>query len=125
MVRKAKQQHQKQIKVEFGSLVGFAMSGEGIPTLQTDKMNVITHHIHSICTKHDLWTDKTPWPNAIDSAKMINHEVKISKLQQKKLQLQDDWNGFCLSECKQLNQYDKVGMFGKPVKCKKGMNILL
>ena len=100
------------MKVEFGSLVGFAMSGEGIPTLQTDQMNVIAHHIHSIRTKHDLWIDKTAWPDAIDSLEMIDHDVKISKLQQKKLQLQDDWEGFRNSEWKQLNRYDKVGMFG-------------
>ena len=74
------------------------MSGEGISTLQTDQMNVIAHHIHIICTKHDLWTDKTAWPEAIDSAEMINHDIKTSKLQQKKRQLQDDWNGFCLLE---------------------------
>ena len=80
-VRTAKQQHQKQVKVEFGSLVGFAMSGDGIPTLQTDQMNVIAHHIHSICTKHDLWSDKTAWSDAINSSKMIEHDVKISKLQ--------------------------------------------
>ena len=103
VVRKAKQQHQKQVKVEFGSLVGFAMSGDGIPTLQTDQMNFIAYHIHSICTKHNLWINKTAWPNAIDSSEMINHDVKISKLQQKKLQLQDDWEGFCNSEWKQLN----------------------
>ena len=102
-VKKAKQQHQNKVKVEFDSLVGFLMSGEGIPTLQTDQMNVIAHHIHNIRTKHDLWTNKTAWPNTINSAKIIDHEVKISKLQQKKLQLQDDWEGFCLSEWKQLN----------------------
>jgi len=112
------------VKVEFGSLVGFAMSGDGIPTLQTDQMNVIAHHIHSICTKHDLWSDKTAWPDAIDSSEMIDHDVKISKLQRKKLQLQDDWEGFRNSERKQLNRYDKVGMFGNPIRRKQGMNIL-
>ena len=57
-VKQAKQQHKKSIKVKFGSLAGFAMSGEGIPTLQTDQMNVIAHHIYSIRMKQDLWPEK-------------------------------------------------------------------
>ena len=47
-VSKARQERKKQVKIEFGSLVGFAMSGEGIPTLQVDQLNVIAHHIYSI-----------------------------------------------------------------------------
>ena len=35
-VQKARNNNQKNIKIEFGSLVGFAMSGEGVPTLQAD-----------------------------------------------------------------------------------------
>ena len=68
-------------------------------------------------TKYDLWNDKTAWPDAINSSEMIDHDVKISKLQRKnlKLQLQDDWEDFCNSEWKQLNRYDKVGMFGNPI----------
>ena len=68
-VQSAKQERKKSVKVEFGSLAGFALSGEGIPTLQTDQMNVIAHHIHSICQKQDLWPDKQPnnWPMNIDS----------------------------------------------------------
>ena len=29
---------QIEIKIEFGSLVGFAMSGEGVPSLQADHL---------------------------------------------------------------------------------------
>ena len=39
------------VNVEFGSLVGFSMSDEGISTLQMDHLNVITHHIYSIRRK--------------------------------------------------------------------------
>ena len=46
------------MKIEFGSLVGFAMSGEGIPTLQAVQLNVIAHHINSLRTGKDLWLDK-------------------------------------------------------------------
>ena len=51
VVKQAKRQHKKSIKIKFGSLAGFTMSGEGISTLQTDQMNVIAHHIHSIRMK--------------------------------------------------------------------------
>ena len=59
------------------------MSGEGIPTLQTDQMNVIAHHIHSIQIKQDLWPDKDPnnWPMNIDSHKSIQEQIQIAKLQ--------------------------------------------
>ena len=82
-MKQAKQQHKKSIKVEFGSLAGFAMSGEGIPTLQTDQMNVIAHHIHSIQMQQDLWPekDKTKWPKNIDSAESIKQQIQIAKLQ--------------------------------------------
>ena len=57
-VQKARNNNQKNIKIEFGSLVGFAMSGEGVPTLQADQLNVITHHLNEINTNVDLWPNK-------------------------------------------------------------------
>ena len=76
--------------------------------------------------KQDLWPDKDPnnWPMNIDSHESIEEQIRIAKLQRRKLKLQDDWNGFCLSEWKQLNRYHDVGMFGDPVKRKFGMVIL-
>ena len=50
-VENAKRARQKNITIVFGSLVGFAMSGEGVPTLQADQLNVIAHHLHEINTK--------------------------------------------------------------------------
>ena len=35
-VQRARNNKQTNIKIEFGSLVGFAMSGEGVHTLQAD-----------------------------------------------------------------------------------------
>ena len=42
----------------------FFVNEDRIPTLQTDQMNVIAHHIHSIRMQQDLWPekDKTKWP---------------------------------------------------------------
>ena len=102
------------------------MSGEGIPILQTDQMNVIAHRIHSIRMKQDLWLEKdqTKWPTNIDSAKSIEQQIQIDKLQQQKLKLQADWEGFLHFEWKQLNRYNEVGMIGNPVKRTLDMVIL-
>ena len=53
-VRRARSKKQKNITIEFGSLVGFAMSGLGVPTLQADQLNVIAHHLNEINTSQDL-----------------------------------------------------------------------
>ena len=79
-ISKARQERKKEIKIEFGSLVGFEMSGEGIPTLQADQLNVIAHHIHSIQTNHDIWPNKQNWPQKLDTADIIEQEIYISKL---------------------------------------------
>jgi hypothetical protein len=47
VIQRARNNKQTTIKIEFGSLVGFVMSGEGEPTLQSDQLNVITHHLNS------------------------------------------------------------------------------
>ena len=57
------------------------MSGEGIPTLQADQLNVIAHHINSICTGKDLWPDKRQWPQKLDTTESIAQEIHIAKLQ--------------------------------------------
>jgi hypothetical protein len=38
LIQRAHNNKQTTIKIEFGSLVGFAMSGEGVPTLQSDQL---------------------------------------------------------------------------------------
>ena len=76
------------------------MSGEGIPTLQADQLNVIAHHINSIRTGKDLWPDKQQWPQKLDTPESIAQEIHIAKLQRKKLQQQTDWQGFLESEWK-------------------------
>ena len=57
-VENARRNKQKNITIVFGSLVGFTMSGEGVPTIQADQLNVIAHHLNEINTKEDLWPNK-------------------------------------------------------------------
>jgi hypothetical protein len=47
VIQRAHSNKQTAIKIKFGLLVGFAMSGEGVPTLQSDQLNVIAHHLNS------------------------------------------------------------------------------
>jgi hypothetical protein len=55
VIQRARNNKQTTIKIEFGSLVGFAMSGEGVPTLQSDQLNVIAHHLNNINNEEDIW----------------------------------------------------------------------
>ena len=70
-IRKARQQHKKNIRIKFGSLTGFSMSGEGVPTLQANQLNVIAHHLYNINNKQDLWIDKEELTVPIDYPKSI------------------------------------------------------
>ena len=66
------------ITIEFGSLVGFAMSGEGVPTLQADQLNVIAHHLNEINTKVDLWPNKNELPHLLDSPEILPTQLKVN-----------------------------------------------
>jgi hypothetical protein len=81
VIQRARNNKQTTIRIEFGSLVGFAMSGEGVPTLQSDQLNVIAHHLNSINNKEDIWVDKTEWPQSIDSEEAVREKVSNRALQ--------------------------------------------
>jgi hypothetical protein len=122
--RRASKQSFSTIKIEFGSLVGFAMSGEGVPTLKSDQLNVIAYHLNSINNEEDIWVDKMDWPQQIDSVESIKEKVKINIMKRNKLKLTPEWDAFLKSEWKQLDRYAKVGMFVDPVKADPWMTIL-
>jgi hypothetical protein len=61
VIQRARNNKQTTIKIEFGSLVGFAMSGEGVPMLQLDQLNIIAHHHNNINNEEEIWLDKTDW----------------------------------------------------------------
>ena len=76
-VSEARKAPSKRLNIEFGSLTAFAMSDEGVHTLQADQLNVIAHHLHTIKTEEDLWTDKSDWPLPIDSPDVMTERLKI------------------------------------------------
>jgi hypothetical protein len=124
VIQRARNNKQTTIKIEFGSLFGFAMSGEGVPTLQSDQLNVIAHHLNSINNEEDIWVDKTEWPQSIDSDKAVKEKVRVNVMKINKLKQTPEWDAFLKSEWKQLDRYAKVGMFGDPVKADPWMTIL-
>ena len=60
----------------------------------------------------------------IDSEEVQKESIRINTLRRKELKLSDDWDGFLKSEWKQLDRYQEVTMFGKPVKRLPGMVVL-
>ena len=74
------------------------MSGEGVPTLQTDQLNVIAHHLNEINTNVDLWPNKDEWPQLLDSPEIFPTQMKVNKLRQKKLIETLEWDSFLKSE---------------------------
>jgi hypothetical protein len=125
VIQRARNNKQTTIKIEFGSLVGFAMSGEGVPRLQSNQLNVIVHHLNSINNEEDIWVDKMDWLQQIDAVDSIKEKVKINIMKRNKLKFTPEWDDFLKSEWKQLDRYAKVGMFGDPVEADQWMTILL
>jgi len=96
----------KRLRIEFGSLTAFAMSSEGVPTLQADQLNVIAHHIQTMNTNEDLWTNKSDWSLPIDSPDVMTECLKISRLTRRRVQQleRDAWYKFHKSDWKQPNE---------------------
>jgi hypothetical protein len=53
---------QLYVKIQFANPRWSAMSGDGLPTLQFDQLNVITHHLNAINTDGTSWDDPIKWP---------------------------------------------------------------
>jgi hypothetical protein len=88
------------------------MTGEGLPTLHFDQLNVIAHHLHHISTGEDLWPNKGERP-PIDDASItlaIMKALAIPKITCQKAMQSTSWPKFRKSEWKQLSTYDKQTM---------------
>jgi hypothetical protein len=48
---------QLYVKIQFANPRWSAMSGEGLPTLQFDQLNVITHHLNALNNDGTSWND--------------------------------------------------------------------
>jgi hypothetical protein len=54
----------------------------------------------------------------------VKEKVKVNLMKRNKLKLTLEWDDFLKSEWKQMDRYEKVGMFGDPVKANQWMTIL-
>ncbi len=104
------------------------MSGEGLPTLQFDQLNVIAHHLNAIRNEDDTsWDDPTQWPPVTDDMIIaaIRKGIALPKLTRKRLLDTPAWPQFKGSEWTQLNKYHKQGMFGTPGPRPTGDNVVV
>ena len=128
--KKGIKERKQMERIEFETLTAFALNGNGVPTLQTDQLNVIAHHINAIqmmdnnhVSKNiyqEFWPDKTEWPEMIDS-------FNVLKLTWRKIfseESPETIDAFVKLEWKQLNRYNQVGMFGKPCYSPLGAKVL-
>jgi hypothetical protein len=127
-IREAQLAHKQFIEVTFGCPQISSMTSDGIPQLHFDQLNVIAHHLHTICTGEDQWQQKENIKRTGDddaytcppiSAEAIEEAVikglAIPKLSRKNLILTDEWPRWRTSEWGQLTKYDKQNMFGTSI----------
>lgn len=109
-------QRKTHVTIQFAQPLWSATSGEGIPTLHFDQMNVIAHHLHAITTGETLWNDPLTWPPISDEslALAIRKGIALPKLSRRRAQSLTEWPSFLKSEWSQLDKYEKQGMFGNP-----------
>jgi hypothetical protein len=107
---------QLHVKIQFANPRWSAMSGDGLPTLQFDQLNVITHHLNAINNDGTTWNDPIKWP-PLDNENIIaaiHKGLALPKLSRRRLLDTPEWPKFKDSEWVQLNKYNKQGMFGEP-----------
>jgi hypothetical protein len=116
VIKEKRRKGQTQVRIQFAQPRWNSMTGEGLPTLHFDQLNVIAHHLHHINTGEDLWLDKTNWP-PVDDASItlaIMKGLAIPKITRRKAMQSTSWPKFRSSEWTQLNKYAKQEMFGQP-----------
>jgi hypothetical protein len=116
IIAKKRRANCTSITVQFARPRWTATTGEGVPNLQFDQLNVIAHHLHTIRTGETLWDDPLSWPEITPAAiaLAVMKGLALPKLTQRKAPHLEDWPKFEKSEWSQLDKYAAQGMFGKP-----------
>ena len=91
---------QLHVTIQFANPRWSAMSGEGLPTLQFDQLNVITHHLSAINNDGTTWNDPIKWPplDRDNIIAAIHKGLALPKLTRKRLIDTPDWPQFRDSE---------------------------
>jgi hypothetical protein len=101
MIREKRLTRQTHVTIQFANPTWSAMSGEGLPTLQFDQLNVIAHHLNAMINKDDgTWNDLTQWPpvtnNMIIAA--VRKGIALPNLTRKRLLDSPNWPKFKSSD---------------------------
>ena len=91
---------QLHVKIQFANPRWSAMSGDGLPTLQFDQLNVITHHLNAINNDGSTWNDPIKWP-PLDNDNIIaavHKGLALPKLSRRRLLDTPEWPKFKDSE---------------------------
>jgi hypothetical protein len=100
VIKEKRRKGQTQIRIQFAQPRWSSMTGEGLPTLHFDQLNVIAHHLHHISTGEDLWPNKGEWPPIDDAsiALAIMTGLAIPKITRRKAMQSTSWPKFRKSE---------------------------
>ena len=127
IIHQARKQRKQQIAIQFAKPKWHAHTGEGIPTLHFDQLNVIAHHMRAIKdNKKTSWNPQRRWPTVTDNTiiQAIRKGLAIPKLTRRKAKKMDEWPKFRESEWVQMNKYLSQGMFGEPCPRKPNTTVL-
>ena len=83
------------------------MTGEGVPIIHFDQLNVIAHHLQAIKDGTESWEDPLQWPEPLtdQTPLMIMKQQTATRLTRKKVMQMKEWPRFRESEHKQLASY--------------------
>jgi hypothetical protein len=104
VLQEKRRKGQTQVRIQFAQPIWSSMTGEGLPTLHFDQLNVIPHHLHHISTGKDLCPNKGEWPPINDAsiALAIMKGLAIPKITRRKAIQSTSWPKFHKSEWEQL-----------------------
>ncbi len=107
---------QLYVKIQSANPQWSAMSGDGLPTLQFDQLDVITHHLNAINNDGATWNNPVKWP-LLDNDNIIAaiHKGQVlPKLTGQQLLDTPEWKKLKDLEWTPLNKYNRQGMIGEP-----------
>ena len=97
IIQHAGQSQKRQIAIQFAKPRWKSHTSEGIPTLNFDQLNVITHHLQAIQNNSTKsWTDTTNWPPITEESinLAIMKGLAIPKLTRRKAKQLKEWTKF-------------------------------
>ena len=126
IIRQLRRQGKQYTQIKFAKPKWHSTSGEGLPILHFDQLNVIMHHLQAIETGDTTWNNPLEWPNISEESLQIaiSKGISLPRLTRRKVKQMDEWPQFLESEWTQLNKYHSQKMFGEPCPRPKNVTVL-